>query len=105
MTTTKKEKDVKADGPQAPAAAPQEAKRSPVKQFRIEDVSAFVYARERNGWTFYSVSPTRSYKDRDGERKYTKSFDAEDLGKLVTVLQQAAEWVHGQRNAGPEAQA
>ena len=69
--------------------------RGPVKQFREGDVSASVFARERNGTTFHSVSFTRSYKDRDGQWKYTKNFDVDDLGKLVTVAQRSAEYVHG----------
>ena len=102
MTTNKKEKDVKGAAPQAAQNAPLEAKRGPVKQFRIEDVSASVFARERNGRTFYSVSFTRSYKDRDGTWKYTKNFDVEDLGRIVAVTQQAAEWIYGVTGTEPE---
>jgi hypothetical protein len=96
MTTTKKEKEVKGAAPQTTSAAPQEAKRGPVKVFRIDDVSAAVFAREIRGMTFYSVSFTRSYKDRDGTWKYTKNFDEENLGRVVTVAQQSAEWIHDQ---------
>ena len=96
MTPTRKEKDVKSAAPQATAAS-QEASRGPAKQFRIDDVSASVFARERNGRSFYSVSFTRSYKDRDGTWKYTKNFDVDDLGKVVTVTQQASEWIFGQQ--------
>jgi len=111
MTTTRKNKDVSprpedpdeisAKKPSA-TAAPQEARRGPAKQFRIDDVSASVFARERNGRTFHSVSFTRSYKDRDGQWRYTKNFDVEDLGKVVTVTQQAAEWIHGLQYPEPE---
>jgi len=40
-----------------------------------------------------SVSFTRSYKDAAGRYQYTKSFDAEDLGKVVSVAQQATEYL------------
>ena len=95
MTPSPKKDSTKAAAPKEAAAAPQEAKRGPVKQFREGDVSASVFARERNGTTFHSVSFTRSYKDRDGQWKYTKNFDVDDLGKLVTVAQRSAEYVHG----------
>ena len=102
MDATNKKKDISGTKPKDQPAGPkaeaklatQEAKRGPVKQCRLEDVSASVFARERDGRTFYSVSFTRSYKDRDGQWKYTKNFDVADLGKVVTVTQQAAEWIH-----------
>lgn len=110
MTSTKQVKDIPAkkanDKPAETQAAAKtatpEAKRGPAKQCRIDDVSASVFVRDRNGRTWYSVSFTRSYKDRDGTWKYTKNFDVEDLGKVVTVAQQAAEWIHGQQYAEPE---
>ena len=113
MTTTRKGKDVSQPSEDSDeisakkppvSAAPQEAMRGPAKQCRVEDVSASVFARERNGRTFYSVSFTRSYKDRDGTWKYTKNFDVDDLGAVVAVAQQAAEWIHGQQYPEPEAQ-
>ena len=96
---TKKEKEVKDAGPQTAPAAPQEAKRGPVKVCRVDDVSAAVFAREFKGRRFFSVSFTRSFKDRDGTWRYTKNFDADDLGRLVTVAQQASEWIHEQDQA------
>ena len=83
----KKNTEVAAPVPKAEASGP-------VKQFRADDVSASVFARGRSGRTFYSVSFTRSYKDRDGTWKYTKNFDVDDLGRLVSVAQQASEFVH-----------
>lgn len=74
-----------------------------MKVFRIDDVSASVFARERQfrdeTRTFYSVTFSRSYKDSSGQWKYTKWFDLEDLGKVVTVAQQASDYVHGLPNA------
>ena len=45
--------------------------------------------------TFYSVTLERSYKDRDGAWKYTKSFDADSLGKVVSLCQQASVTING----------
>lgn len=88
--------------PQAPATAEQktsqEAKRLPVKTFRIDDCSATIWDRIRmvqgKSTTFYSITFERAYKDRDGDWKYTKSFDLESLGKVVMLCQQASEFIH-----------
>ena len=70
-------------------------KRQPIKTIRIADCSASIWARDAtirgDVMTFFSVSFERSYKDRDGSFKYTKSFDSESLGSLVTLCQQASE--------------
>ena len=71
------------------------AKRQPIKTIRIDDCSASIWARvaliRGESTTFYSVSFERSYKDRDGSYKYTKSFDADSLGNVVNLCQQASE--------------
>jgi hypothetical protein len=107
---TKKNKDVAGSSTPQPAETPSsEPKRAPVKSFLIENVSASIFARERvvrgQMRTFYSVSFTRSYKDASGQYKYTKSFDVEDLGALVTVAQQASEYLHGLTSAAEDAAA
>ncbi len=70
-------------------------KRQPIKTIRIDDCSVSIWARvamiRGETVTFYSMSFERSYKDRDGSNKYTKSFDSESLGKIVTLCQQASE--------------
>ena len=93
----RKESDVKDDKP-----APQEAKRRPVQQFREDDVSVSIWAREHvvNGEArmFYSCTFERSYKNRDGVWRYTKTFDLYSLGKVVTLAQKAAEWIGNTMN-------
>ena len=53
--------------------------RRPIQSIRIGDVSASVWSREfavqGQMRTFRSVTFERSYKDRDGSWKYTKTFD------------------------------
>ena len=70
-------------------------KRQPIKTIRVDDCSLSIWVREatvrREALKFYSCSFERSYKDRDGSWKYTKSFDWESLGKIVTLCQQASE--------------
>ena len=92
-TSTKKQKDLA--GTDQPAETPAAAKQGPVKTVRVEDVSASIFAREYKGKTYYSVSFTRSFKDPSGAYRYVKSFDTDDIGKVVAVAQQAAEYLHG----------
>lgn len=71
----------------------------PIKVFRVEDCSASIWDREvatKNGpYKFYSVMFERSYKDRDGTWKYTKSFDLDGLGKVVKLCQLAGDFMQG----------
>lgn len=93
-----KEKDVSGKKPEEQNAS-QDAKRKPLKTFRVEDCSASVWTRDvmvqGESKRFYSVTLERSFKDRDGSWKYTKSYDADDLGKLVSLCQQASDYLHG----------
>lgn len=87
------------------ANAVPEAVRKPVATIRAEDCSASIWAREHliqgKPKTFYSISIERSYKDRDGRWRYTRSFDRDSLGSVVTLCQQASESIAGmmQRDA------
>ena len=99
MDTSKKKKDL----PAAKAEPSTTAPVGPVKVFRIDDVSVSIFARQRQlqgeTVTFYSASFSRSYKDATGARKYTRSFDVEDLAKLVTLAQQANDYIQEIRQA------
>lgn len=111
MEKNKKNKDVAvtktAEQPVATDAtnAAQDARRKPVATIRVEDVSCSIWAREHvvqgQPKVFYSVTIERSYKDRDGRWRYTKSLDPESLGKVVAACQQASESIAGlmQRDA------
>ncbi len=94
MESSRKRKE---SAPQEAAPAPQDAKRRPVHTIRQEDCSASIWTREAvvqgQPKTFCSVTLERSYKDRDGSWKYTKTFDAGSLGKVVTLCQQASEYI------------
>ena len=98
MDTNKKRKAA----PQAPASEEQpsqDVKRKPAAVIRADDCSASIWAREvmvqGQPKTFYSVTMERSYKDRDGAWKYTKSFDQDSLGKIVSLAQQAEQTIRG----------
>jgi hypothetical protein len=77
--------------------ATQDAPHRPVKTFRLEECSVSVWSREHvvrgENIVFWSATPERSYKDASGTWKYTKSFDADELGKLITLCQQAREFI------------
>ena len=92
--------DTKSEGTVATDAAPA-MKRQPIKTLRIEDCSASIWVREAQIrgelQKFYSVSFERSYKDRDGSWKYTKSFDFDSLGKIVQLCQMAQEEIQSLR--------
>ena len=86
--------------------ASQEVKRKPVHTIRQDDCSASVWVREhlvRGQLTkFWSVTLERSYKDRDGSWKYTKTFDSESLGTIVMLCQQASEYIDTQKQDASE---
>lgn len=87
--------DNKKKTPSAVADKPETS--SPIKTFLFEDVSASVFARDvavKDGSrTFYSVSFSRSYRDSNGARKYVKTFNLEDLGKVISAAQQSDEFI------------
>ena len=105
MNKATKSKTESGTEPVEPAAAPaapasQDAKRRPLQSFREGDgVAASVWAHEvqykGKPVTFYSVSVEKSYRDRDGAARWTKNFDASDLGALLTVIQKTAEYILG----------
>jgi hypothetical protein len=80
----------------SPAQEAPEENRAPVKVLRIDDVSVSIFKRNARGRDYYSVSLSRSYKDSSGVWRYTKSFDFEDLGKIVSLCQQADEYIRGE---------
>ena len=81
------------------AAASPETKRKPATTLRADDCSASIWTREfvvqGKPRMFYSVTLERSYKDRDGAWRYTRSFDQNSLGKIVSLCQQASETING----------
>jgi hypothetical protein len=76
-----------------------EAKRTPVATLREGDCSASIWTRQfqvrGTPRVFYSVTLERSYKDRNGAWKYTRSFDAESLGTVASLCRQAEEAIIG----------
>lgn len=67
----------------------------PAKTIRIDDCSMSIWGRDvmvqGQHRVFFSVTFERSYKDRNGMWRYTKSFDADSLGKVATLCHSASE--------------
>ena len=86
-TSTTKRKDSAAT---SDVAEPVPEKRSPIKTIREGDCSVSVwhrvYAVKGKMTDFYSLTFERSYREKSGDWKYTKSFSIEDLPKLVTLI-------------------
>jgi len=109
LDKARKNKDVSAtkaeEKPVATTAATvsQEEKRRPVQTYRADDVSASIWVREhlvRGQITkFWSVTLERSYKDAAGQWRYTKTFDSDSLGGVVSLCQQASEYIRRQQEA------
>ena len=82
--------------PSATQSSP-DAKKKPATTIRVDDCSASIWARERvvqgKPHILYSVTFERSYKDRDGGWKYTRSFDADSVGKVVSLCEQVTETI------------
>ena len=72
-----------------------EEKKGPVKSIREGDVSVSIWSRTFKGRIFYSCSFERSYKDAQGQYRYTRYFGLDDLGKVMSLAQQASEYLHG----------
>src|SRR4051794_12170855 len=94
-------KEETASAPAEAQAASTEAKRGPIQSFREGDVSVSIWAREYKGRVYHSCSFERSYKDAQGQWRYTRSFGLDDLGKLISLAQKASEYLHGLQD--PEA--
>ncbi len=77
-------------------APPEEATTAPLKRFTLGDISAAVFANERqvNGATrvVHNVSVSRSY-EKDGRYHRTHSFGKDDLPRLAQVLKEAEAFI------------
>jgi hypothetical protein len=77
--------------PEGAETAPK--KRTPIRTIRVEDCSISIWHRTHavkgKLITFYSLTLERSYRDKEGGWRYTKSFGPEDLPRIVILCQQA----------------
>ena len=95
MESSKKKKG---SAPQEAVSAPDAAsvpRKGPIESLRLDDCSASLWARIRESQgvekTYWSITFERSYVDKAGTRRYTGFFSPDDLGKLVSLCQQAEQ--------------
>ncbi len=74
-----------------------DAKKRPENVIRIEDVSVSIFRHDRSdGSANFSCNFQRSYKDSTGQWKRTQWFGVDELGKIVSLAQQADSWIREQ---------
>jgi len=69
-------------------------KQKPVKKFRIGNVEAAVWRREReNGYRSHSVSFQRSYRSKEGGYRSVSDFNSQEIFVLIEVARLASQWM------------
>lgn len=88
------------------AAAVEAVKRGPLKTFHQGDVWCNVHAftrESKNGVrTNYSVTFSKSYRDKDNKWKHTSFFSVADLGTVVELAKNARTFVDSLNYPQPE---
>jgi hypothetical protein len=69
-------------------------KNTPVHEVKFGRVRAAVWANEGETGTWYSVTFSKLYKDREGKWQDSGSFSREDLPLLVKAADQAHDWLY-----------
>ncbi len=78
---------------------------SPAHKIRISNLSATIWRNTNSdkGTTWYSVQPSRSYKNGDETWKDTDSLGFDDLLTMAKLLDQAHSWIARQMQADSKA--
>ncbi len=74
----------------------------PVAEVKFGRIRAAVWANEAEERTFYSVTFSRLYKDKDDQWKDSTSFSREDLPLLMKVADRAHSYLYEGRHQEPE---
>jgi hypothetical protein len=70
----------------------------PIKQFRCGALSVAVWQREHKDGVFYSVTPSRAYKEKDLEEwSYSDSLNHDDLPVMAQLLNMSFAWITVER--------
>jgi len=72
------------------------AKTRPIRTFRVDNVSAAVWARtvvKLEPVTYYSISFETHYETVSGELKHSGFFRLGELPKIVSLCRQAEEYI------------
>lgn len=65
----------------------------PIKEVRAGSVRLAIWENQTDNGPRYSVTPTRLYKDADGQWKDSTSLNPSDLGNLVIAAISASHWI------------
>jgi hypothetical protein len=72
---------------------------SPVKQFRCGALSAAIWKRTHEDDVFYSITPSRAWKEKNSEEwKYSDSLNYDDLPVMAQLLNMAFAWITVERS-------
>ena len=72
------------------------AKTRPIRTFRVDNVSAAVWARtvvRAETFTVYSITFETHFEDSNGNEKYGGFFRPNELPKIVSLCRQAEEYI------------
>jgi hypothetical protein len=77
---------------------------SPAIKFRDGTLQATVWRNTTTeGKTYYSVTPTRSYRAGDDAWKETDQLNGDDLLPMAELLREAYAWIKTQKRADSKA--
>ena len=76
---------------------------SPAHKLRISNLSVTIWRNTSDKGTWYSVSPSRSYKQGDETWKETDSLGFDDILTMAELLRQAFVWIARQQQADSKA--
>jgi hypothetical protein len=71
-------------------------KNKPMNTLRCGNIKATIWQNRSENGTFFSTTFSRPFKDQSGVWRNGSSFGLNDLDALLTVAQQAKEWIADQ---------
>jgi hypothetical protein len=78
-------------------------KEKPIKQLRCGALSVAIWKREHKEDVFYSLTPSRAYKEKDSEEwSYSDSLNHDDLPVMAQLLNMAFAWITVERAKASE---
>jgi hypothetical protein len=87
-----------------PANRRRKTMTSPATKFRDGTLQVTVWRNTTTeGKTYYSVNPTRSYRQGDDEWRETDSLGQDDLLPMAELLKEAYAWIKHQKRADSKA--
>jgi hypothetical protein len=76
---------------------------SPAHKIRFSNLSVTIWRNTNDKGAWYSVVPSRSYKDGDETWKESESLGADDCLVMAELLRQAFSWIARQMQADAKA--